>query len=194
MVGQHDGISKEMTCPRRHCEPLTNSKASPSVEDWNWLSPSIPTKAIRKTAGCSPDAGNAASRRTIESTAYRRKHPRANPHWRDWIEDYRGPSTAFAGLSSPRPDEDSAREYVEEYGFDLIDVIVPGTGGVAALLVKCRNCGRQSVERDDDILFRCSCQRHPNTKPPLRATRRSGSPKDHHEPHRNGTYAGLRRT
>lgn len=51
MVGRHDGISKEMTCLRRHCEPLTNSKASPSVEDWNWLSPSIPTKAIRKPLG-----------------------------------------------------------------------------------------------------------------------------------------------
>lgn len=103
MVGRHDGISKEMTCLRRHCEPLTNSKASPSVEDWNWLSPSIPTKAIRKTAGCSPDAGNAASRRTIESTAYRRKHPRANPHWRDWIEDYRSPLDRVRRTFKPTP-------------------------------------------------------------------------------------------
>lgn len=85
-------------------------------------------------------------------------------HWKKWLRDYRALSPlSFAMHSRPCCDEDSTRKYVAKYGYDLVDVIVPGSTGEAVLLVKCQKCGKQSVERDGDIGFKCSCQRHTST-------------------------------
>ena len=51
-----------------------------------------------------------------------------------------------------------ARDLAEENGFDLIDLISGKQPGDDLLLVKCRVCGKQTVERPGDVVYGCTCK------------------------------------
>lgn len=51
-----------------------------------------------------------------------------------------------------------ARDLAEENGFDLIDLISGKQPGDDLLLVKCRVCGKQTVERPGDVVHGCTCK------------------------------------
>lgn len=51
-----------------------------------------------------------------------------------------------------------ARDLAEENGFDLIDLISGKQSGDDLLLVKCRACGKQTVERPGDVVYGCTCK------------------------------------
>ena len=51
-----------------------------------------------------------------------------------------------------------ARDLAEENGFDLIDLITGKQSGDDLLLVKCRACGKQTVERLGDVVYGCTCK------------------------------------
>ena len=80
--------------------------------------------------------------------------------WTDWLKESARFSTCE---TSSCVDSSSARAFANKYGFDIIDMLIPPIYGQALLLVRCQECGRQTVERECDIMFRCSCQRHPDT-------------------------------
>lgn len=78
--------------------------------------------------------------------------------WKSWIL-----SNAYYADNSACRNEESARVYVNRYGYDLVRLLMPGLGYEALLLVRCQLCGRQSVLTEKGVCFRCSCQAHPNT-------------------------------
>ena len=51
-----------------------------------------------------------------------------------------------------------ARDLAEENGFDLIDLISGKQSEDDLLLVKCRACGKQTVERPGDVVYGCTCK------------------------------------
>ena len=51
-----------------------------------------------------------------------------------------------------------ARDLAEENGYELIDLISGRQPGNDLLLVKCRTCGKQTVERPGDVVCGCTCK------------------------------------
>lgn len=50
-----------------------------------------------------------------------------------------------------------AKELAEDNGFDLIDLLAGDHPGDDLLVVRCKVCGRQTVERPGDVRFGCTC-------------------------------------
>lgn len=94
--------------------------------------------------------------------------------WSRWVK-----ANPYYEKGSQCRDEDSARRYVGGYGFDLVQLLVPGFGHDAVVLVRCQACGGQSALCEKDVHFGCSCQSHPDTSahyaPPI--TRKVKTPK-----------------
>lgn len=51
-----------------------------------------------------------------------------------------------------------ARDLAEKNGYELIDLISGKLLGDDLLLVKCRACGKQTVERPGDVVYGCTCK------------------------------------
>lgn len=51
-----------------------------------------------------------------------------------------------------------ARDLAEENGYELIDLISGKQSGDDLLLVKCRACGKQTVEHPGDVVCGCTCK------------------------------------
>ena len=51
-----------------------------------------------------------------------------------------------------------ARNLAEKNGYELIDLISGRQPGNGLLLVKCRACGKQTVERPGDVVYGCTCK------------------------------------
>lgn len=67
-------------------------------------------------------------------------------------------------LCPPEPlTEKQARREASDNGFDLIDLLDRDKPGCELFVVRCRSCGKRSVERRCDIGWSCSCKTHPNT-------------------------------
>ena len=74
-------------------------------------------------------------------------------YWTDWYADCRVlRDEAIQSFLS------QARDVAEENGFDLIDLISGKQPGDDLLLVKCRACGKQALERPGDVVYGCTCK------------------------------------
>lgn len=61
-----------------------------------------------------------------------------------------------------------AKSLAEEKGYELVDFLDQDKPGEELYIVKCKHCGRQSVERCGDLAWGCSCQSHPSTSSPYK--------------------------
>lgn len=79
-------------------------------------------------------------------------------YWKRW---FRGSWTDFGvgqGLERPIP-RDAIERYANECGFELLDMIPGEVAGEDLYHVKCRACGRLSVERFQDLIWGCTCSK-----------------------------------
>jgi hypothetical protein len=51
-----------------------------------------------------------------------------------------------------------AKRLANEHGYELVDLLTGERPGEELLVVRCKACGRQTVERPEDVTFGCSCR------------------------------------
>lgn len=82
--------------------------------------------------------------------------------WRRWF------SQAPNYSSHNHISRSEAKSLVEKDGYELVDFLDQDKPGEELYIVKCKHCGRQSVERRGDLAWGCSCQSHPSTSSPYK--------------------------
>lgn len=53
----------------------------------------------------------------------------------------------------------AAQKLAHDNGFDLVEIRQGNREGDDVLVVRCKNCGRQTAERPGDVAFGCTCRK-----------------------------------
>ena len=91
-------------------------------------------------------------------------------YWSEWYEGYKALSP-FSFYSLEWPTQEEVREQAEKNGFELVEILERDLPGVGIAVVKCKACGRQTVERPSDFNWGCTCQSHPKAPKKQAATK-----------------------